>query len=269
MNVFGPANPDWERRSAIIADRLRQLEPDVLALQEAPLDAERLSRLIDVERYRVTPFSRPSEDGVGGLIATLNPHRRIGEIDLRITERAREALPWTATALIELETPLGPTLIAHHKPSWPLPAEYERLEQARMLAIAVEEHVGERALHAIVLGDFDATPDSASMRFLRGLMPLGEMSVCYQDAWEYLHPADPGYTFDLANPLVRDGETSTAVSRRIDHILVRSGTHGPGLQAVDAFRILDRPVGSVWASDHFGVLVDLEVPANRPGFRSS
>jgi endonuclease/exonuclease/phosphatase family metal-dependent hydrolase len=87
--------------------------------------------------------------------------------------------------------------------------------------------------------------------------------------WEFLRPDDPGRTFDLENPLVLDGEVSTAVSRRIDHILVRAGLHGPTLKAHGCRRILDAPVGGVWASDHYGVLADLVRPARLPGFRSA
>ena len=123
-------------------------------------------------------------------------------------------------------------------------------------------------MHAVVLGDFDATPDSASMSFWRGRRPVDGFSVCYQDTWEYAHPENPGYTFDTSNPLVRAGEVATGVSRKIDHVLVRSGLHGPTLQVADCRRVLDQPVDGVWASDHFGVLADLVLPTNAPGFRS-
>ena len=62
-------------------------------------------------------------------------------------------------------------VVAHHKPSWPFPFELEREEQAVLVARALEDHIGERDLHAVVLGDFDATPDSASLQFWRGARP--------------------------------------------------------------------------------------------------
>jgi hypothetical protein len=37
-----------------------------------------------------------------------------------------------------------------------------------IVARAIEEHLGDRDVHALVLGDFDAAPDSAGMRFWRG-----------------------------------------------------------------------------------------------------
>lgn len=98
------------------------------------------------------------------------------------------------------------------------------------------------------------------MRFWRGRQPVQQLNVCYQDAWEYADPDDPGHTFELANPPGRAGDFGTAVSRKIDHVLVRSGLRGPTLGVADCRRVLDRPVDGVWASDHYGVVVDLVAP---------
>jgi endonuclease/exonuclease/phosphatase family metal-dependent hydrolase len=264
MNVFGPGNPGWDRRLPLISETIRGLDPDIAALQEVPVDApEVLERLIG-SGYHLTHFSLPSDDGVAGTLATRWPHRLITEIDLRISNRSRRTLPWCAALLVELDTPLGPMVVAHHKPSWPLPFELEREQQAILAARTMEDHIGDRDLHAVVLGDFDAAPDSASMRFWRGRGTAQGLSVCYQDAWEYTHPGEPGHTFEPANPLVRDGEFATAVPRKIDHILVRSGLRGPTLLVADCRRVLDQPVGGVWASDHYGVLADLVAPPSPP-----
>jgi endonuclease/exonuclease/phosphatase family metal-dependent hydrolase len=155
--------------------------------------------------------------------------------------------------------------VVHHKPSWPFGYEHERERQALSAAQAVERHADALGGHAIVLGDFDATPDAASTSFLRGRRSLDGVSICYQDAWETLRPTDPGFTFGAENPLVRAGEVATAVSRRIDYILVRSGRHGPTLRVLSCDRVLDRPVDGVWASDHFGVVADLVLPDHEPG----
>jgi endonuclease/exonuclease/phosphatase family metal-dependent hydrolase len=264
MNVLGPANPDWNRRRRAIAETLQRLSPDIAALQEVPIGSapEIMDELLG-PGYHVQGFSRTAEDGVGGALATRWPHRVIGEIDQRCTVRA-QGLPWCATLMAEMDTPIGKVLAAHHKPSWPFGYELERQQQAVAAARALEEHAP-RVDHVIVLGDFDATPDAASMRFWRGRQPLDGVSVCYQDAWETVHPAEPGLTFTAANPLVRAGEVATAVSRRIDYLLVRSGDHGPTLQVRSCDLVLDRPVGGVWASDHFGVVADLEPPDHAPG----
>jgi endonuclease/exonuclease/phosphatase family metal-dependent hydrolase len=262
MNVLGPANPDWERRSALVAETLRRLDADVVALQEVPVADGTVEELLG-PGHTVTPFSRAADDGVGGVLATRAPHRVLEEIDQRCTPRAQD-LPWCATLVVEVDTPVGRTLVAHHKPSWQFGYEVEREQQALAAARAVERLAG-RADHAVILGDLDATPDAASTLFWRGRRSLDGTSVCFQDAWETVHPTDPGFTFDARNPLVRAGEVATAVSRRIDWVLVRSGVHGPTLQVRSCARVLDEPVGGVWASDHFGVVADLDLPASPPG----
>jgi endonuclease/exonuclease/phosphatase family metal-dependent hydrolase len=267
-NVYGPANPDWKRRHAVIRSTLRDLNADVVALQEVPVDDQGFLEDLVGPGYHFGSFSRASSDGVAGTLATRWPQRHVAELDLRITERSKGTLPWCATLIVEVDTPLGTVVLAHHKPSWPFPFELEREAQAVLAARTLEEHIGDRGVHAVVLGDFDATPDSASVSFWRGRRPVDGLSVCYQDAWEYLHPDDPGRTFDLQNPLVRDGEVATAVSRRIDYVLVRASLHGPTLQVRDCRRILDAPFDGVWASDHCGVLAELVLPAQPPGFRS-
>ena len=71
MNVYGPANPDWGRRHRLVARTLRELDPDVVALQEVPTGPE-LSTILD-PGYHTTHFSGSSEDGVGGTLATRWP----------------------------------------------------------------------------------------------------------------------------------------------------------------------------------------------------
>jgi endonuclease/exonuclease/phosphatase family metal-dependent hydrolase len=120
------------------------------------------------------------------------------------------------------------------------------------------------AAHVLVLGDFNDDSDSASVRFWTGRQSLEGYSVAYLDAWDATHPADAGPTFSPANPLVRAGQMPLELGRRIDYIMIRSGIHGPTLAVADCQRVLDEPVNGVWASDHFGVITDLEVPAHAP-----
>jgi endonuclease/exonuclease/phosphatase family metal-dependent hydrolase len=271
-NVYSPANPDWDRRVRLLSRVFHRLSPDVVALQEVPVDRQDILDELLGPGYHFSHFSRPSPDGIAGTLATREPHRLVTELDQRISALAAETLPWCATTVIELDSVVGPLLVAHHKPSWPFPAERDRERQALRAARWLEDHLNGRSdgVHVVVLGDFDATPDAASMQFWRGRQSLAGTSVCYQDCWEYAHPydPDPGYTFDLVNPLARAGEVATAVSRRIDYILVRAGLHGPTLLTQSCCRVFDEAVEGVWASDHFGVLAELGAAADPPDFRT-
>jgi hypothetical protein len=55
------------------------------------------------------------------------------------------------------------------------------------------------------------------------------------------------------------------LGRRIDYIMIRSGIHGPTLDVADCRRVLNKAVAGVWASDHSGVIADLEIPTHLPG----
>jgi endonuclease/exonuclease/phosphatase family metal-dependent hydrolase len=134
-----------------------------------------------------------------------------------------------------------------------------------MCARFVTEITAGRNVHVVLLGDFDDTPDSASIRFWSGKQSLDGYSVAYRDAWKTAHPGDPGRTFTPANPLVRAGEVSLELGRRIDYIMVRCGIHGPSLDVRDCHHVFDQPVDGTWATDHIGVLAHLQVPAHPPG----
>jgi endonuclease/exonuclease/phosphatase family metal-dependent hydrolase len=110
----------------------------------------------------------------------------------------------------------------------------------------------------IVGGDFNATPDTSSMRFWTGRTSLDGTSTDYRDCWESIHGSDPGLTFELQNPLSAIDEPNLDRGRRIDYVLVRCGDHGPTLHIANCRRVMDQPVGGVMASDHYGVIADLK-----------
>jgi endonuclease/exonuclease/phosphatase family metal-dependent hydrolase len=265
MNVLGPSNPQWGRRSELLARAIGSSEADIVALQEVPTeDGYTVVTALLGEAYHLLPFPHSAPDGVGGVLATRWQIENVHNIEQWVSERSRN-FAWCGSVVADLATPLGLMAIAHHKPSWQFGYEFERERQAVRLASMLEKHVGAGFRHVIILGDFDATPRASSMRFLCGLQSLEGVSVYYQDAWETVHGDRPGHTFQRVNPLVRSGEVATALSRRIDHILVRGQEHGPTLAVLDCRLILDESVNGDWASDHFGVVADFALPDHAPG----
>lgn len=256
-NVLSPGHADWDRRRTVLQAEFARLNPDVLALQEV------VSTDFLDSQYAVAWHGNRSADGVRAALASRWPLGQVSELDLHVTERAYD-LPWAAAVAAEVLAP-EPFLFVHHKPSWPIPYAYEREQQAARCARFVEEQLAGRNMHVVLAGDFDATPDSSSVRFWTGRQSLEGMSVAYRDAWEAVHPDDAGHTFSPRNPLVRAGELSLELGRRIDYIMVRCGLHGPTLDVVDCFLAFDKPVDGVWATDHFGLVADLQAPAKPPG----
>jgi endonuclease/exonuclease/phosphatase family metal-dependent hydrolase len=263
LNLWGRRG-DWERRRAVLVDALRGLEPDHVAFQEAVVTEQydQAADLLGSEYHLGHQAERePGDDGVergqGTSIASRWPLADVREVDLHVTPRTAGFA--CTTLLAAVETPLGPLLFANHVPSWQLDFERERELQALAAARELEAAAGDR--HVVLAGDFTADPHSAGVRFLTGRQSLDGTSVCYRDAWESAHGDEPGETFTPANPLVRDWDWPF---RRLDYVLVRCGEHGgPTLEVTRCERVLDEPVNGVWASDHFGVIADLELPRAR------
>jgi endonuclease/exonuclease/phosphatase family metal-dependent hydrolase len=264
INLWG-RHGAWDERRSVLVDGFRELQPDVVAFQEA-IKTENYDQVVDLlgPNFHVVHQLGRSADGVGATIASRWPLGEGREMDLHLTTRLDPAHRWIGSVAgteIFAPGPVGPLLFVHHKPSWQWGFEHERELQAVAAARFVEELVGERNMHVVLAGDFDADPEAASIRFWCGRQSLGGLSVCYRDAWESIHPGDPGHTFTPRNPLVAGGEMPLELGRRIDYIMVLCVEHGPTLEISACARIFDEPVDGVWASDHFGVFADLAVPA--------
>jgi endonuclease/exonuclease/phosphatase family metal-dependent hydrolase len=243
----------------VLIDGFRRLQPDLVAFQEAVV-GDSYDQVTDIlgTSYDVVHQAGRETDGTGLSIASRWEVGKVWEETLHVTPRVDPSK--IAVAEILAPDSLGGTLLfAHHNASWQLSFERERELQAVASSHLVEDLLDKReANHIVLAGDFNATPDSASVRFWRGLQSLGTTSVCYRDVWESVHPRDPGHTFTPHNPLVTGGDNwPLELGRRIDYVMVRCGDHGPSLEVRACERIFDEPVDGVWASDHFGVVADL------------
>jgi endonuclease/exonuclease/phosphatase family metal-dependent hydrolase len=267
LNALAPHHADWRRRREVMLAGLRDLRPDVVALQEIVWGNEydQVADLLGPD-YFVARHSGRSADGVGAALASRWPLGAIRELGLHVTART-EDLPWCAAVVAEVlaPEPLGTLIVVHHKPVYHHGYARERELQAVTTASFVERMVDGRDVHVVLAGDFDDPPDSASVRFWTGRQSLEGLSVCYEDAWQVANPGQPGHTFDPANPLVPAGEMSLERGRRIDYVMVRCGTHGPTLDVAGCTLALAEPVDGVYASDHFGVVADLVLPDKPPG----
>ena len=260
LNLWGKHGA-WDERRSVLVDGLRQLRPGIIAFQEAVVTDgyDQVADLLGAS-YHVAHQAGREADGTGLSIASRWEMGEVWEETLHVTHRVDPS----EIAVAEILAPgsLGTLLFAHHNASWQLGFEHERELEAVAASRLVEHLLGEREVgHVVLAGDFNAAPDSASVRFWHGLQSLGETSVCYRDAWESTHPADPGHTFTPRNPLVTGGDNwPLEVGRRIDYVMVRCVDHGPTLDVTACERIFDEPVEGVWASDHFGVVADLAIP---------
>jgi endonuclease/exonuclease/phosphatase family metal-dependent hydrolase len=157
-------------------------------------------------------------------------------------------------ALIETPDGLLPVLTTH------LDWEFDHGCVREHQVVAVDDFARELALASdlppVLMGDFNAHPDSTEMRYLRGLTSLDGRSTYFQDAWDIGRPGDRGWTWDNRNCFAAHAHEP---DRRIDYILVGPpDARGRGVVST-ARLVFDEPVGDVFASDHFGVLAEIRV----------
>jgi len=268
LNVLTPLLAGWAARRRAVAAHIEEANPDIIALQEVDAGPNRDDALQDLlgPGWHAAWHSQTTPDGIGLTLASRWPFGEIREHALGVTDRAA-VFPWSAVVLAEVlaPAPLGPVYIAHHKPVFQFDYELERELQAVEAARFIQSEIPSPDEHVVFLGDFDATPDSASIRFLTGRQSLSSISVCYHDVWEAVHPNDAGHTFTPQNPLVAAGDMFSAAGRRIDYVMVRGASFGPTLQVRSAERFGVAAVDGVQASDHYGVVAELEVPPRLPG----
>ncbi|MDJ1132188.1 endonuclease/exonuclease/phosphatase family protein [Streptomyces iconiensis] len=265
VNVLERTYADWDRRRHVLARGIESWRPDIVALQEVvgEGDHDGTAELLG-GGWQLVAHPRWSASGVGAVLASRWPLGAVRATAFPDTGRT-EAGAWRGLTVVEVRAPgpFGTVLIAHHKPSWPRGYEAEREAQAVMAARLIDSMAGSG--HVVLLGDFDAAPDAASVRFWTGRQSLDGVSVCYLDAWAAAHPDEPGHTFSPANPLVRRGDMPEDEGRRIDYVMVRCGDHGPTLHVTRCERVFAEAVDGVWASDHYGLVADLVPPAHPPG----
>ena len=250
MNLWARQD-GWDTRSRLLRDLVTELDPDLLTLQETVVgDGDDQVRELVGDDVEIVHSTRRDGEGMGISTVSRWPIRAAHELDLRAGSRVGD-FPAT-TLLVEIDTPDGPVVLVNHFPSWQLHLEAERCAQTLLVARAIEELTPDLAAPVVVAGDLDADPDADSVRFWTGRHPLDGFSVCYRDAWDAVHPGEPGHTYTPANPLLVDEDWPF---RRIDHVLVRCAEHGGAALRIRDCRIVgnDPP-----ASDHYGVVADLE-----------
>jgi endonuclease/exonuclease/phosphatase family metal-dependent hydrolase len=257
------------RRLGLLNRELRRVDPDVVALQEVVRTAGRdqLGEILEgtglhgTHQAEALAYAPTWADRYGGsAVATRWPHRVLEALDLRLSEATD--VPWCTLAVSVPLPGEGDLLFLAATASWRLDAESARERQALALTDLDARHRG--ALPTIIAGDFNATPDAASIRYLAGLQSLAGRSAHYHDAWAVAGDG-PGHTWTVDNPNTRDVIDQIVRQpnhrRRVDYVFTGSWHGHPKAHCRirAATLAFDRPVDGVWPSDHLGVVVDVEI----------
>jgi len=260
-------NEPFAERMALVRAEIEALQPDVIGLQEIVTRRDGFDQgaliLGDLGFHRAfaaafrwndaghVDDADADGDAFGNLIASRWPilrHERRVLPSLDSGERR------CAVAAV-VDAPFGPLPFVCTHLNWRPDQGVVREWQAFTIAELARSTAEGAAFPPVIVGDFNAEPDSTEIRFLCGLSSLEGRSVYFQDAWR-LAGSGPGYTWDNRN---RFAAMMFEPNRRIDYILVgESDLRGRGwIERVHL--ALDEPRGEVFASDHFGLVADVRI----------
>ncbi|NMO88935.1 hypothetical protein HH311_04015 [Actinomycetospora sp. TBRC 11914] len=256
---------DPERRRPAILAALRELDADVVALQEVWWHAEGSFADELAAELGMHVALRPSRDpsswssalpgtdayGIGNAVLARGA---LGEPAVTTLPAPASEGPARMLLDVVVATPAGSCrVVTVHLTS--TPASALRCEQVRTVAAHVAA-APRTDLPPIVLGDFNAEAASDEMRLLEGLLTApAEPGLLLINTRRWA--ADPDApTWDPRNPHVA---ATGSPPVRIDHLLVGLGRGRVPVRVAHSAVFGDRPVDGVWPSDHAGVIVDLEV----------
>jgi endonuclease/exonuclease/phosphatase family metal-dependent hydrolase len=257
-----------EARLDLVTQALRELSPDVIALQEASWSRSRgdvASRLAgrlglnhayspsSMRLFDTSWFNRAAaalmDFSEGPAILSRFP---IARSEIHKLPRCGRRLDPRVLLFVELVTPAGllPVFSTHTS---------GHACHAEAVAALVRERRGD--LPGVLMGDLNAVESSTAIKSL-----LEEAGLV--DAFRAKHPEAPGYT--VWQPVL---VPERRAFRRVDYVLMAPGRIFPGA-VVDSRVVVDAPGrlpdgSAIWPSDHYGVLADLAVfPPAGPGATS-
>jgi endonuclease/exonuclease/phosphatase family metal-dependent hydrolase len=259
LNIWNDSDP-WKARLEQIRRWIAHLDPDVIGFQEVVRGngVDLLNELVADMPYG-TDFARAStfwkyESDFGNAVASRWP----------ITDREEVRLPdkgdgETRVALsVAIESPFGEVCFTSTHLNWKFHHGAVRERQVVAVCDLALRRRPRGGFPPIVVGDFNAEPESAEIRYMTGLQSLEGKSVYFHDSWRLAGSGGAGITWSNRNKYAR---MALEPDRRIDYIFVGNPMiTGAGL--VERCRVVcDENTDGVWPSDHFGVYAELRTEA--------
>ncbi len=254
LNMWG-AEPPLQERMTLLTAGLRTLNPDVIALQEVraipnqlPNQAETLAAALGMScAFAVAT----GDEGLAILSKFPIVSSRHFELPHAIESERRIVLG------AEIETVAGSAELFTTHLNYRFTDGKKREDQV----VALETWIAERAseLPKILMGDFNARPESDEIRFLKGLHTIADRRVYYQDAFELLHPGEAGYTWAKVNPYT-EKLAFLERDRRIDYIFV-TPRRKDGRGTIETCDIVlhQADANGVLPSDHYGLCANIRL----------
>lgn len=266
LNIWNRQGP-WERRLPLLRAGIAAHAPDVVGLQEVlhhdSLGPDQAEQIADGLGYHVV-YGAAWEIGgglhFGNAVLSRWPVAAWQVFSLPLSPPLPDGTLDERRCLLHarIEAPFGalPVFVTHL--NWKLHHSATRCRQVAFIAERIDELAPAGApdrFPAVLLGDFNAEPDSDEIRFLSGFHPLDGKSVHFADCHRFVGQGN-GATFCRHNPYAAQAREP---DRRIDYVFVRGPDRDGRGEPLLCRLALDQPTEGTWPTDHFGVLAEVAV----------
>jgi endonuclease/exonuclease/phosphatase family metal-dependent hydrolase len=243
---------EYQRRKPLIEAWIEKLSPDLIGFQE--IGENQAAELLTGLGYQI----RWAGHGESGLV--VGAKWEIEEFAVHDLPAADSLQVGGIALSCHVVSPAGVIPFLNATTYYPAPHEgWKRELQMPVLLQHAKSARIKGGFPAVLVGDFNAEPESAEIRFLKGLQSLSGTSAYFCDAWERAGDGTSGATWTTKNP---HSAVWGLPDRRIDYIFIGS----PGVVGAGAVNrclvVCDEPVDDVWPSDHFGVFAEMQVASD-------
>jgi len=265
LNIWARYGP-YEVREPLLRRLFAELSPDLIAMQEvdrADGDSNQAEELLGAVGYEIAFEGREGENRGDPGIAVASR--------LPILERAVKDLGHDGVALATRVSVGGDAFwfCCAVPLSWLPGREGEREDECVTLDAWVADLAKRDTIPPILAGDFDATPDAASIRFLTGLQSLQGRSTYWADAFAIAGDGSPGHTWTSGSSYVQPFAEAVFAEpvhhRRIDYVFVGSPIRWKPRLVIRSSRVVGIDENGAAPSDHYGVLADIELDGDTVG----
>ncbi len=256
LNIWHNSGP-WKQRAELIRAWIDRLDPDLIGLQEVLVgeSIDQAAELLQGRSYEVafakaTPFWGDPALDFGNAVAVRWPIAEREELRLPDGGDGEKRVALSVT----VEAPVGPISFTTTHLNWRLHHGAVRERQVVALCDLVLRRRPRGGFPPVLVGDFNAEPESAEIRYLSGLQSIGGRSVYLRDAWRHAGTGGDGITWsnhnDYAQPWLEP-------ERRIDYVFVGSPQPDRVGQLESCQVVCNEKQDGIWPSDHFGVYTEI------------
>jgi endonuclease/exonuclease/phosphatase family metal-dependent hydrolase len=249
---------DWAARRPLLDRELARLQPDLVGVQEVlhlegssePNQAQELAAPLGFHAAFAPAWNLGGGLLFGNAVLSRWP---IGQADC-LPLPGEENEERRALLYCRVDSPHGPLPVFVTHLDWQLHRGWVRERQVAFIVDRIRELAPLTGFPPILMGDFNAEPESDEIRFLRGWTSRLGRSVYFADCFAVSGDGSPGHTYARSNSFAAKAREP---NRRIDYVFVRGPDRDGRGEPLSSRLCFTDPTDGIFPTDHYGVFAEL------------